>query len=163
MKFLCVFKKELRVYFGSFIAYALASAFLVLAGYFFYTDLIFYNLFGDFSAITTSLWHYYFLDLRFVSLLILPLLTMRLFAEEKKLGTIELLWTYPLTDLQIILGKFLACLFVFVVMVLCTLVYPALLSHVHAFAWGPPHLSFGFFFYNIKSSQREETLFRFSQ
>ena len=72
MKFLCVFKKELRVYFGSFIAYALASAFLVLAGYFFYTDLIFYNLFGDFSAITTSLWHYYFLDLRFVSLLILP-------------------------------------------------------------------------------------------
>ncbi len=91
MKFLCVFKKELRVYFGSFIAYALVSAFLVLAGYFFYTDLIFYSLFGDFSAITTSLWHYYFLDLRFVSLLILPLLTMRLFAEEKKLGTIELL------------------------------------------------------------------------
>ena len=48
MKFLCIFKKELRLYFGSFIAYSLATAFLVLTGYFFYTDMIFYDLFGDF-------------------------------------------------------------------------------------------------------------------
>ena len=138
MKFLCVFKKELRLYFGSFIAYSLATAFLLLTGYFFYTDMVFYDLFGDFMDITASLWNYYFLDLRFVSMLILPLLTMRLFAEEKKLGTIELLWTYPLKDPQIILGKFLACLFVFVLMVLCTLVYPLLLASVHKFSWGPP-------------------------
>jgi len=138
MKFLCVFKKELRLYFGSFIAYSLATAFLLLTGYFFYTDMVFYDLFGDFMDITSSLWNYYFLDLRFVTMLILPLLTMRLFAEEKKLGTIELLWTYPLKDPQIILGKFLACLFVFVLMVLCTLAYPLLLASVHKFSWGPP-------------------------
>ena len=111
MKFWCVFKKELQLYYGSFIAYALSMAFLVLAGYFFYTDMIFYDLFGDFMDITTSLWFYYFQDVRFFSLLILPLLTMRLFAEEKKLGTIELLWTYPLKDSHIILGKFPGQLF----------------------------------------------------
>src|SRR5919198_388928 len=82
MKFLCVFKKELRLYFGSFIAYSLATAFLLLTGFYFYTDMVFYDLFGDFMDITASLWNYYFLDLRFVSMLILPLLTMRLFAEE---------------------------------------------------------------------------------
>lgn len=138
MKFLCIFKKELRLYFGSFIAYSLATAFLLLTGYFFYTDMVFYDLFGDFMDISASLWVYYFQDVRFVTLLIVPLLTMRLFAEEKKLGTIELLWTYPLKDPQIVLGKFLACFFVFVLMVLGTLVYPVLLSTVHDFAWGPP-------------------------
>lgn len=138
MKFLCVFKKELRIYFGSFIAYALAMGFLLLAGYFFYTDMVFYDLFGDFMDITTSLWFYYFQDLRFFALLILPLLTMRLFAEEKKLGTIELLWTYPLKDPHIILGKFLASLCIFVLMVLATVFYPILLYTIHPFAWGPP-------------------------
>ena len=128
MKFWCVFKKELQLYHGSFIAYALSMAFLVLAGYFFYTDTIFYDLFGDFMDITTSLWFYYFQDVRFFSLLILPLLTMRLFAEEKKLGAIELLWTYPLKDSHIILGKFLASFFVFFLMVAATLFYPLLLS-----------------------------------
>ncbi len=138
MKSLCVFKKELRLYFGSFIAYSLATAFLLLTGYFFYTDMVFYDLFGDFMDITASLWAYYFQDVRFVTLLILPLLTMRLFAEEKKLGTLELLWTYPLTDVQSVLGKFLACLLVFVLMVFGTLLYPLMLSTVHNFAWGPP-------------------------
>jgi len=138
MKFLCIFKKELRLYFGSFIAYSLATAFLLLTGYFFYTDMVFYDLFGDFMDITSSLWVYYFQDVRFVSLLILPLLTMRLFAEEKKLGTIELLWTYPLKDPQIILGKFFACFLVYILMVLGTLVYLLLLFSVHNFAWGPP-------------------------
>ena len=85
----------------------LTAAFLVLSGYFFYTDLIFSDLFGTFSSATSTLWQYYFLDLRFVTLLIIPLLTMRLFAEEKKLGTIELIWTYPLGDPSIILGNFL--------------------------------------------------------
>src|SRR5215813_11801764 len=139
MKFLCVFKKELRLYFGSFIAYALTTAFLVLTGYFFYTDLIFYDLFGDFMDITSSLWYYFFQqDMRFVIMLILPLLTMRLFAEEKKLGTIELLWTYPLKDPHIILGKFFACFLVYALMVVGTFVYPVLLASVHSFSWGPP-------------------------
>jgi ABC-2 type transport system permease protein len=138
MKFLCIFKKELRVYFGSFIAYALSMAFLLLVGYFFYTDMIFYDLFGHFTDITTALWQYYFQDLRFLSLLMLPLLTMRLFAEEKNLGTLELLWTYPLTDRDIILGKFLASLCLFALMLIATLFPPAILYTIHPFSWGPP-------------------------
>ncbi len=138
MKCWCVFKKELRIYFGSVLAYALTAAFLVLSGYFFYTDLIFSDLFGTFSSATSTLWQYYFLDLRFVTLLIIPLLTMRLFAEEKKLGTIELLWTYPLRDPSIILGKFLSCFFIFGIMLACTLVYPLLLTLIYPLAWGPP-------------------------
>ena len=138
MKWWCVFKKELLVYFGSVLAYALTAAFLVLSGYFFYTDLIFSDLFGSFSSTTATLWQYYFLDLRFVTLLIIPLLTMRLFAEEKKLGTIELLWTYPLRDPSIILGKFLGCFFIFGIMLACTLVYPLLLTLIYPLAWGTP-------------------------
>lgn len=138
MKLWCIFKKELRVYFSSFLVYSLGMAFLVLSGYFFYTDLIFFNLFGTFASINSTLWQYYFLDLRFVAMLITPLLTMRLFAEEKKLGTIELLWTYPLEDSSIILGKFLGCFVVFGMMVACTLVYPTLLAAIYPLAWGPP-------------------------
>ena len=139
MKVWCIFKKELRLYFGSFIAYSLATAFLVLSGYFFYTDVIFFDLFGDFMDINSSLWQYYFgNDLRFITMLIVPLLTMRLFAEEKKLGTIELLWTYPFKDWQIILGKFLACFFFFVLMVLCTFVYLVLFASVYTFDWASP-------------------------
>lgn len=138
MKFWCIFKKELGLYFGSFLAYALTAAFLVLSGYFFYTDLILFDLFGSFTSISSSLWQFYFLDLRFLTMLIIPLLTMRLFAEEKKLGTIELLWTYPLRDPHIILGKFLSCLVVFGLMLTCTLSYLLLLSSIYPIAWGPP-------------------------
>src|SRR5215831_19804463 len=137
MKFLCIFKKELRLYFGSFIAYSLATAFLVLTGYFFYTDMIFYDLFGDFQDITASLWVYYFQDIRFVSMLILPLLTMRLFAEERKLGTIELLWTYPVNDGSIVMGKFAACWILFLVMLLPTLAGPAIFYGFYRFDVGP--------------------------
>ena len=58
-------------------------------------------------------------------MLVLPLLTMRLFAEEKKLGTMELLWTYPVRDGEIVLGKFLAAWLFFVAMLLPTAIGPA--------------------------------------
>ena len=90
MKFLVVCRRELRSYFGSYIAYILLAVFLLLSGYFFYSDLIFFVLFGGY-VLPTGLWQYVFLDMRLCTLLVLPLLTMRLFAEEKKLGTIELL------------------------------------------------------------------------
>src|SRR3972149_6520090 len=56
-----------------------------------------------------------------------PLLTMRLFSEEKKSGTIELLLTYPVTDMQVLLGKFLSCMAVFAIMIVLTALYPVLL------------------------------------
>jgi len=70
-----------------------------------------------------------------IMLLMVPLLTMRLFSEEKKSGTIELLLTYPVTDMEVILGKFFACLTVFLLMLLLTATYPVLL-----FVFGEPEV-----------------------
>ena len=136
MKWLVVCRRELRSYFSSYIAYVLLAVFLLLSGYFFYSDLIFFILFGGF-VVPTGLWQYVFLDMRLCTLLVLPLLTMRLFAEEKKLGTIELLWTYPVRDGEIVVGKFLACWIFFVVMLLATAINQLIFYRMYQFAPGP--------------------------
>lgn len=132
MKALTVCMRELRSYFTSFVAFALLGVFLLLSGYFFYSDLIFFILFGGY-VLPTGLWQYYFLDLRLVTLLVLPLLTMRLFAEERKLGTIELLWTYPVRDIEIVAGKFLAAWLFFTIMVVPTIIGPVAFYQYYQF------------------------------
>src|SRR4029078_4431531 len=84
-----------------------------------------------------GLWQYQLFDMRERLLVLIPLLTMRSFAEERRLGTLELLWTYPLRDGEIIAGKFLACLGVVSIMLAATLVYPAILARVHHVDWSP--------------------------
>jgi len=133
---LAIVQKELVLYFSSLLFYALAAVFLALAGYFFYTNLHFFVLFGGMN-LPRGLWQYQFLDMRQLLLGLIPLLTMRLFAEERKLGTLELLWTYPLRDLEIVAGKFVACLAVVTVMIGATAVYPALLARLYPVAPGP--------------------------
>jgi ABC-2 type transport system permease protein len=118
-----IFQRELRSYFQSFVAYVLIAVFLILAGYFFYTDLVMYVLWSFQKVEFNKMWEYYFNDLRYVLMIAIPPLTMRLFAEEKKLGTIELLWTYPLRDWEIFAGKYLAALFFLFLMLVLTLVY----------------------------------------
>lgn len=132
MKLLVICRRELSAYFGSVVAYVLLAVFLVLSGYFFYSDLVFFILFGGFT-LATGLWQFAFLDMRMVAMLILPLLTMRLFAEEKKLGTMELLWTYPVRDGEIVLGKFLAAFLFYLVMLAGTAAGPIVFHHFHAF------------------------------
>jgi ABC-2 type transport system permease protein len=132
MKLLVICRRELHAYFGSLTAYVLLAVFLVLSGYFFYSDLIFFVLFGGFT-LATGLWQFVFLDMRLVAMLILPLITMRLFAEEKKLGTLELLWTYPVRDSEIVLGKFLAALLFYVVMLIATALGPLAFHHYQPF------------------------------
>jgi ABC-2 type transport system permease protein len=73
----------------------------------------------------------------FIWLLVVPMLTMRLFAEEKKSGTIELLMTSPITTVQVILGKFFACLSLYVLIVAMTLVYCGILELYSKPDWGP--------------------------
>ena len=136
MRFLVVCRRELKSYFSSYIAYVLLAVFLLLSGYFFYSDLIFFVLFGGY-VLPTGLWQYVFLDMRLCTMLVLPLLTMRLFAEERKLGTIELLWTYPVRDVEIVIGKFLACWLFFVIMLLPTVINPVVFYHFYHFAIGP--------------------------
>jgi ABC-2 type transport system permease protein len=136
MKFLVVCRRELRSYFTSYIAYILLAVFLLLSGYFFYSDLIFFVLFGGY-VLPTGLWQFVFLDMRLCLLLVLPLMTMRLFAEERKLGTIELLWTYPVRDGEIVAGKFLACWLFFLVMLSLTAINPVVFYRFYHFDVGP--------------------------
>lgn len=127
-----VCRRELLSFFSAYVAYVLLAIFLVLSGYFFYSDLTFFILAGG-HILPTGLWQYVFLDMRLCALLVLPLLTMRQFAEEKKLGTIELLWTYPLRDGEIIAGKFLAAWIFYLAMLLPTVVHPLVLYQYYAF------------------------------
>ena len=121
---LAIANRELRAYFATPIAYVVMAVFLVLTGYFFATSpLTFFD-----TAITG------FLNPgSFVLLLISPILTMRLFAEEQKLGTIELLLTAPVRDAEVVAGKLLASLGILAVMLALTLYYPLLL-----FIFGSP-------------------------
>jgi gliding motility-associated transport system permease protein len=133
---LAIAAKELRLYFTSFLFYALAAVFLVLAGYFFYTNLGFYVLMGGMD-LPRGLWQYELLDIQRLLLVLVPLLTMRLFAEERRLGTLELLWTYPVRDVEIIAGKFLGCLAVVTLLLAATATYPAIIARFQPVAAGP--------------------------
>jgi ABC-2 type transport system permease protein len=133
---LAIAQKELVLYFTSLLFYAVAAVFLVLAGYFFYTNLDFFVRFGGMN-LPLGLWQYQFFDVRQLLLALVPLLTMRLLAEERKLGTLELLWTYPVRDLEIIAGKFVACLTVVTVMIAATAVYPIVLASFYPVTAGP--------------------------
>ena len=136
MTVLAIVAKELALYFGSYLYYLLATVFLVLAGFLFYTNLGYFVVMGGMD-LTRGLWQYQFLDLERLLIVLVPLLTMRLFAEERKLGTLELLWTYPVRDAEIVAGKFIACLAVVTLMIAATGVHPLLLSAFHPVAAGP--------------------------
>lgn len=124
MNFYPIFRKELRSYLISPIFYGVLTIFLILSGYFFFTDLTFYDMsnFKGTSDPVEGLWARYFYDLRFIFILLMPLITMKLLAEEKKLGTFELLTTYPVRDTEILAGKYLASLAVFIFMMSLTLI-----------------------------------------
>jgi len=135
-KALLVCRRELAAMGAGPLAWVLGAVFVGLTGYFFYSDLALFVLVGGGNP-ARGLWRYVFLDYRLVALLVLPLVTMRLLAEERKLGTLELLWTLPLRDGEILAGKFLAALVLYVAMLAGTLVGPVILSLHHPFAWGP--------------------------
>jgi len=115
---LTIAQRELYAYFVSPIAYVVTAAFLVIGGYLF--SLILY-----FSRQATM--RFIFGNLGFILLLIAPMITMRLLAEEHRSGTIELLLTSPVRDWEVVLGKFLACFILFLAIVALTLVYPLVL------------------------------------
>ena len=85
----------------------------------------------------TSLWRFVFLDFRLITILVVPLLTMRLLAEERRLGTLELLFTFPVRDGAIIIGKFLAAYATYLTYLIATLIGPALLYAQHPFPVAP--------------------------
>jgi len=133
--FWAILRKELRSYFFSPFIYLISAVFLLLSGYYFYTDLIFYVQFGFGLNIMENFWQLFFNDLRLVVLLTVPFLTMRLFAEEKRLGTIELLLTYPMRDAELFWGKFAACTVATFFMLSWTGLYPVIMYQLQPFEW----------------------------
>src|SRR5438876_1174381 len=97
MTVLALAAKELQLYFTSFLFYALASVFLALSAFYFSTNLSYFVVMGG-MQLQRGLWQYQFLDMQQRLLVLLPLLTMRLFAEERQLGTLDLLLPFSLFD-----------------------------------------------------------------
>jgi ABC-2 type transport system permease protein len=114
-----VYIKELRGYFSSMIGYVYLSAFLLISGYIFTTG----NLLSQNGDIKT-----YFASIFPVVIFLVPILTMRLFSEERKMRTLQLLFTMPVSIGGIVIGKFLATLSVFCMGLALTLLYPLILA-----------------------------------
>ena len=124
-----IYNRELKSYFSSLTAYVVIVMFLLVTGYFFYSLLTTFSI-VSFQAQTDPMLakQYQLLNINetvvrplfgsisIIMLLMTPLLTMRLFSEEKKTGTMELLLTFPVKDGEAILGKFAGCLGILIVM-----------------------------------------------
>jgi ABC-2 type transport system permease protein len=132
-----VFRKETANFFVSPIAYAVIATFLLISGLFFWANVSFMSYVSMQAAgnpmlagrinLTDIVVRPLTQNMSIVLLFVVPLLTMRLFSEEKKSGTIELLLTYPVTDLGVLSGKFLAAEFLLGVMIGGTITCPLLL------------------------------------
>jgi len=169
-------KKELGLYFGSPVGYVVFAIFLFIWGYFFTGILRWFNDQGLQMAqnpyyyqqlnINQVVFSSTFHNITIFFLLLLPALTMRLFAEEKKLGTEELLYTSPLTSAQILLGKYLASLIMLAIMLaltgvssLITFIYgnpelaPLLVGYLGLFLIGAAFMAVGLFFSSLTENQ----------
>ena len=120
-KFFVLFSREIRSYFYSPIAYIVLVFFLLVSGVDFYFQISFMNQRPLTYSVQEAFFNSIFFWFAFV--LIFPLITMRLFAEEFKLGTIEPLTTAPVRDGQVVLAKFFGALFFYVILWIPTLAY----------------------------------------
>jgi len=176
-----VYIRELKSYFVSPIFYIVAAVFVFANG----TN--FKDTFFNFALQTMRFLRNYinygqappmanvndvagsiFTFMNFISLLIIPLLTMRLYAEEKKNGTMELLMTSPITTPQILMGKFLSCLTIFSLLILTTVSFQVILyyysegkidtmsvltGYLGTFLLGGTLISIGMFFSSMTENQ----------
>ncbi len=116
-----VARREFSAYFFSPIAYVVGTVFLAAAGFFFYFIL---------SLSRQASLRYTFDIFGFLVVFVAPVLTMRLLAEEKRSGTMEILMTAPVTDWDVVLGKFLACMGYYLALLAATLCYVLVLAKV---------------------------------
>lgn len=137
--------KELRSYFASPIAYIIIGLFSLLFGWFFYMYLTVFvrqseqmmQFGGGAANINQQMIRGVLLNSSVIILFVMPMITMRTYSEEKRSGTIELLLTSPITDLQIILGKFFGALGLYVAMLLVTMLYMGILFYFGNPEWRP--------------------------
>jgi ABC-2 type transport system permease protein len=137
-----VFRKELRSYFVSPIAYVLLVMFALIFGWFYWNMLgafVFYSMAAQMRGemmpmnINEQIIRQLLGNMNVVGLFFIPVITMRLFAEEKRNGTIELLVTSPIRDAEVILGKWLAAVGLYAGMLLLTA-----LNLIFLFKYGNP-------------------------
>jgi len=142
---LAIAGKELRSYFASPIAYVIIGLFALLFGWFFY---VYLHVFVEQSQrmammgggnvnVNEQMIRGVLQNAAVIILFVMPMITMRTYSEEKRSGTIELLLTSPITDLDIILGKFLAAMGLYCGMLLVTLINIAILFRLGNPEWRP--------------------------
>jgi len=154
---LTIFRKEFRGYFNSPIAYIFIISFLVFTSWLF---------FKGFFLMNQSSLRSFFSILPWVFLFLAPAVTMRSWAEEKKLGTIELLMTLPVKDYEVVLGKFLASFIFLIVTLLCSIPLPLTVmlvgnpdvgpiwgGYLGAFLMGGAYLAIGCFDSSLTENQ----------
>jgi ABC-2 type transport system permease protein len=138
--------KELKSYFSSPIAYIVIGLWAFLYGWFFINILAFFvrqsmqmGQFGGQQAMNVNqqLIRPLLQNVTILDLFLLPMVTMRTYAEEKRSGTIELLLTSPVSDFEIIMGKFLGAMALYTIMLAVTLIHIALLFHYGTPEWKP--------------------------
>jgi ABC-2 type transport system permease protein len=124
MNTLAIAEREIKSFFVSSIAWIIAAAFMAMAGFLFAVILL--------NSNEASL-RFLISNLSVILLFVAPFLTMRLLSEEIRLGTVELLLTNPVRDIEVVFGKFLGAMGFVLMMLVLTLYFPALL-----FIFGSP-------------------------
>ncbi|MDD3643099.1 MAG: ABC transporter permease [Candidatus Krumholzibacteria bacterium] len=173
---IAIYRRELAYYFQSITAYVVIAIFLLISGYFFFSIFRYYNYLSlqhlqsaspaDGLNLIDGVMRPLLGNISILILLLLPLLTMRLLAEERKQGTFELLLTYPVSDAAAVGGKFLAALSVYAVMLAGTLAYPVMLAvfadpeippiasgYLGVFLMGASFIAMGTFFSSLTGNQ----------
>ena len=173
---LAIWQREMKSYFVSPIAYVVLTVFLFIAGFFFYTILtawiqqtMMQAAYGQGSPpadVPGMVSRSFFGTISVVLLFMIPMLTMGLFAEEKKRGTIELLLTTPVGNLQVMMGKYLASLTFLLIMFAASFitisalfiygqpdVKPILSGYVGLILYGAALLAVGLFISTLTENQ----------
>ena len=137
-----IFQKELRSYFASPIAYSIMALYAVIFGFIFYSAVKYFQQAAMRSQmmgqsfpmnINEMIVRPVLMNVSVIGLFLIPMITMRLFAEEKRSGTIELLMTSPIRDIELILGKYFAALALYGVILAVSAV-----NLVFLFTYGKP-------------------------
>ncbi len=143
-----IFKREARYYYTSPIAYVVIVIFSAVFGFLYFRNLTYYSqlsyqlmqnpYYPQRIDLVMAVFAPLFSSNSIIFLLVIPPLSMRLFAEEKKSGTFELMFTYPVKDIQIVLGKWLASLTILLVMLALTVPGPIMaFKFAGSWEWGP--------------------------
>ena len=142
---LAIVRKDWRGYFASPIGYVVIGMYAIIFGYFYTVGLNWFiqqslqapAMGGGPMNVNQQMIRYVFLNSTVIFLFVVPLITMRTYAEEKRSGTIELLMTSPVTDFQIVIGKFLGAMSLYGAMLAITLVHIAILFRFGNPEWKP--------------------------